>query len=552
MQKRTRQSLYRDLPLYPWFVGIIPIIHLYSNNLGLVIDQEVILCLILALLGTTIAFFAINQFVEDRHRTGFILAVSSIAFSLSGHVYVLVFIPKSLGIWTLMVLSALICVFFLSRRIRSNLAFRHMTPVFNLVMFSLLALQAVTLVVRLVEISRYVGVSEAYAEKYQVPIVTDKLDDSPERPDIYYLIPDSYPSDIWLERALNYDNSEFTNALKDRGFVIADQAQANYGITFLSIASTLNMQYYPSNQSPFGDLVYLRLEIANSLVARELLQRGYTYIQFLSGFWVPSSLADINRDFTSRGPVDVIVSKQDLAEAVYRGDVDGNFQYAEIDRSYRDPFIPLYIDTTILRLARSRLDKILNHDDGAPLPKWGPRRFLATTDAVKEIAAMPEATFTLIHFIKPHLPTVFDKDGNFVDRNYTPTREEFLGEFRFVNSRFLRMIDDILENSVHPPIIIFQTDHGLPYIDAMVPDGRLAHFGAYAAYHLPVAHSIDLPEDHTLINTFPLILNEVLGTNFEIQENRLIELPVSYGDLFQQVDVTDEFAEMDEGQRSAG
>lgn len=549
MQKRTRQSLYRDLPLYPWFVGIIPIIHLYTNNLGLVIDQEVFLCLILALLGTTIAFFAINQFVEDRHRTGFILAVSSIAFSLSGHVYVLVFIPKSLGIWTLMVLSALMCVFFLSRRIRSNLAFRHMTPVFNLVMFCLLLLQVFTLAVRIERISRYVGISEAYTAKYKAPRVTEKVDDSPARPDIYYFIPDSYPSDMWLEMTLDYDNSEFTDSLRDRGFVIVDQAQSNYDLTYLSLASTLNMQYYEGNQSPFSDLDFLRLEISNSLVARQLLQSGYTYIQFLSGFWAPSALADINRDFTSRGPVDVIVSEQDVSEAVYRGDTDGNFQYAGIDRSYRDPFVPLYIDTTILRLVGSQLEKILNRGDNAPLPKWGPRRFLATTDAAKEIAAMPEATFALVHFIKPHLPTVFDENGDFVDRNYSPTREEFLAEFRFLNSRFLRMIDDILETSVHPPIIVFQADHGIKHVGDSTSDDRPLGFDTYAAYHLPDAHSIGFPDDYTLINTFPLILNEVLGTTYEIQENRQFNLPANRddsADLFQLVAVTDELADMDE------
>ena len=546
MKKKTQLSRYVDLPLYPWFVAVIPILHLYSNNLGLVIDQDVLLSLVLALLGTAIAFLAINHFLSDRHRTALIVMTCSIAFSLSGHVYALVFMPKSLGIWTLMILSALICIVFLIQRIHSKFIFRQITPVFNLIMFCLLLLQVITLIARLERISRYVNVSEGYTAKYNLPSVMEKVDDSPARPDIYYIVPDSYPSDMWLERAFDYDNSEFTNALEDRGFVIAEQAQSNYNLTYLSVASTLNMKYYFSNQSPFADLDYLRLEIANNLVARQLLQRGYTYIQFLSGFWVPSSIADINRDFTSRGPVDVIVSEQDLAEAVYRGDVDGGFHYAAIDRSYKDPFLPLYIDTTILRLARSQLDQILNRDDGGPLPKWGPRRFLATTGAAKEVAAMPEATFTLVHFIKPHLPTVFDENGNFLERNYSPTREEFLAEFRFLNSQFLNMIDDILETSVHPPIIIFQADHGLKYINDSGPGSERAHLFAYAAYHLPDGHSIDFPEDYTLINTFPLVLNEVLGTTYEMQENRQFKLPVNRDHLFELVDVTDEFADLDE------
>ena len=44
---------------------------------------------------------------------------------------------------------------------------------------------------------------------------TPKVNDS-TRPDIYYIIPDSYPSDAWLNEAMGFDNSAFTQALRDR------------------------------------------------------------------------------------------------------------------------------------------------------------------------------------------------------------------------------------------------------------------------------------------------------------------------------------------------
>lgn len=542
MQKRTPQSHYRNFPLYLWFVGIIPILHLYSNNLGLVIDHQVFLVAALALAATTVAFVLTKRLFPDIHTRALILAIWSLAHALSGHIYIEWIMPKSLGVWTIMVLSALMCITFLIKRIRSNLIFRQMTPALNLVMLCLLALQVITLLVRLAEISQYVKISEAYTAKYRGQSAVDKVDDSPARPDIYYIIPDGYPSDAWLDQAMNFDNSEFTKALQERGFVIAHRAQSNYGATLFSLASTLNMQFYESNQSPYGDLDYLRLEIANSLVARQLLQLGYKYIQFLSGFWVPSSLADINRDFTSRGPVDVILSEQDLHEAIYRDDLTENLSHADVDRSYRNTFVPLYVDTTLLRLAWSQIEKILKNIDDGPLSVFGPERFLATAEEVADIASMPEATFSLVHFMKPHLPTVFDENGNFLERNFSPSHEEFFAEFRFINSRFLQMIDEILENSQNPPIIIFQSDHGSTYGSVLAADRQATHFGVYAAYYLPESYSLDLPEAYTLVNTFPLILNEVFGTTYEMQENRLFRLPPHYKRPFEQVDVTDEFA----------
>ena len=104
----------------------------------------------------------------------------------------------------------------------------------------------------------------------------------------------------------------------------------------------------------------------------------------------------------------------------------------------------------MLRLARSRLEKIMNRNDGEPLPAFGPERFLATADEVTSIASMPEATFALVHFIKPHLPTVFDENGNFQEPNLAPNHEEYFADFRFLNSRFLQMIDEILRQFAKP------------------------------------------------------------------------------------------------------
>ena len=77
-------------------------------------------------------------------------------------------------------------------------------------------------------------------------------------------------------------------------------------------------------------------------------------------------------------------------------------------------------------------------------------------------------------------------------------------------------------------------------------DDRATHFNVYAAYHLPDAYTIDVPETYTLVNTFPLILNAVFGTTYEMQEDRLFLLPPFHKRPFQQLDVTDEFAYTDE------
>ena len=167
--------------------------------------------------------------------------------------------------------------------------------------------------------------------------------------------------------------------------------------------------------------------------------------------------------------------------------------------------------------------------------------FLQTIENVRSIVSMPEATFTLIHLLKPHRPTVFNEFGEIIGHIPEPSHQEYFAEFGFTNSKFLELIDLILDGSSNQPIIIFQADHGSTYGEVWTRDGRSTHFDTYAAYYLPASFSIDLPEPYTLINTFPLILNEVFGTEYELQEDYLFELPVGYDDPFRQIDVTEEF-----------
>ena len=94
-------------PFYAWLSGIYPILYLYSENLGLVIESEVQIVFIAMLIATTLAFLFTNLLLHNRHKTAFILSICSLVFSLSGHVYSLVFIPNSLDVWSLMVLIVL-------------------------------------------------------------------------------------------------------------------------------------------------------------------------------------------------------------------------------------------------------------------------------------------------------------------------------------------------------------------------------------------------------------------------------------------------------------
>ena len=528
-------------PFYLWLLGVFPILHLYSVNIGLVIDHEVATSLVGMLAVTAIAFVLTNSLVHDRHITALMLAIASICFSFSGHIYIMVFMPGSLFVWTLLIMTAAGFLIAITYRIGAGKSCVHVTRTLNLISMALLISPTIAVVSGHIYMSSFAQISASNDISPVARHRSRKVNDSPTRPDIYYIIPDSYPSDDWLQEAMNYDNSAFTNALLDRGFVIAEDAQSNYGATLTSLASVLNMQYYDKNPSQINDLDYLRLAIAESEVARQLQKLGYTYLHLLSGLLLPSSIADLNRDYAPAGPIDIEVDQSNFSAATLFHQQAGIRRLLDRGSLYKQSFISLYVDTTWLRVVKSQLDKLFHTDEFMPYHVYAGERFLATVDDVESFASLPEATFAIVHLLKPHFPVVFNESGDTIPALIQPNPQQYFEELRFVNSRFLQLFDTILENSPNPPVVIFQADHGSTYGYPNRADKRYIHFDTYAAYYLPDGYALDFPRPYTLINSFPLILNEVFATDYELQEDRLMELLRRYRAPFEQRDVTDEF-----------
>ena len=269
----------------------------------------------------------------------------------------------------------------------------------------------------------------------------------------------------------------------------------------------------------------MRLSIADSGFARELLRQGYTYVQLLSGYLLPSPIADINRDFTRSGPIDIRADLANYSAAVLQSMEINEGQVTDLSHFYKQSFASLYLETSLLRILKSDIESQFLTGEQDPLGWSFPQRFLGAVDEMASITAMPEATFSIVHLMKPHKPVVFDGRGNMIDAIKHPSHDEYFAEFGFVNSKFLDMIDTILRGSRNPPIIIFQADHGTTYGEIWTDDERLTHFDVYAAYYLPERYSVDFPERYTTVNAFPLILNAVFGATYDILEDRLFDTP---------------------------
>ena len=130
------------------------------------------------------------------------------------------------------------------------------------------------------------------------------IDQSPKKPlpSIYHLILDGYSSSKILSSIYQFDNSEFDDALRKLGFLIAEDSFSAYPETTYSISSTYLGRYWrpesdsvyqtPNRNSSWRDRFILKLggEVSSGALVQLLKsigyrfsRVGYSYVSFWKG-----------------------------------------------------------------------------------------------------------------------------------------------------------------------------------------------------------------------------------------------------------------------------
>jgi hypothetical protein len=158
--------------------------------------------------------------------------------------------------------------------------------------------------------------------------------------------------------------------------------------------------------------------------------------------------------------------------------------------------------------------------------------------AFRHLQSIPDyeaPTFTFVHIVSPHYPYLFGPNGEavnypepitFVEKQVVPgteSWEQYRDQLEFISSQLIETIDVILANSDQPPVIIIQSDHGpatgLNWEQPAEPylTDRSSILNAYL---LPQACQADLYDGITPVNSFRIVLNCVLGTDYSLLEDR--------------------------------
>jgi hypothetical protein len=506
---------------HPFLIAVLPIAIQYSENVGQTQAFIAFRLMGIALLVAAVLLGLVRLAMRNMVQATIAASVFLGLFYTYGRVFDFVAFQKKIvmthGVWHAALLSFWLAAFVVctvlirqSRRDWRPLA-RFLTSVSTI----LLVIAFWNICKLEHEHSKQLAASKGAANLTadQIPDAANIENDSAETSDVYYIILDAYTREDVLRNVYGYDNSEFLNGLRSKGFYIAEESYSNYPYTFMSVPSALNMRFLETEiqgaegQSHPSYWPCMQL-IRSPVVPRIFQSKGYQFVHFATNIA--------------------------LSETSHIADRIVTYQPGWL----QNEFTQVLFRTTALRMFESNSAQI----------------HLNAFKTLKEIPEIPGPTFTFAHIVCPHRPFVFDCNGTVLDdrqdlellkeqrSNY---RDGYIGQLQFVNKMITGVVEEILAKSKTPPIIIIQGDHGTASLAKGTKFQPLRNMDFLCRERLPILNAYYVPEKMreklyptiTPVNSFRLLLTECFNENFPPLPDR--SFMGWYNSPFQLTDMTE-------------
>jgi hypothetical protein len=483
--------LKKPIPLHPFLFAIYPVLFLYAQNVDFTPWGDALTPLAIVAVVVAILLLVLFAMLRDGARAGLLLSLFALLFFSYGRVVDLfegfeipigdfIIGPDALlvPVW---VLCFALGVYFVLKT-RSDLS--TITNLLNVIAAVLVLLSLGSIVSY--EVGKRAVLASTRGETGETRPVHQTAPD--ELPDIYYIILDAYASQEVLEDIWQYDNSAFIDFLTNKGFYVVPDGHSNYALTFLSLASSLNMEYVNYLSETLGvdgtDRSIPTEMIQDSEAMRFFKAQGYKFVHFQTG-WGP----------TARNP-----------------NADRDIKCGNVNE-----FTEVLVRTTVLR---PLADRLISHDRREVV--------ICTFDTLAEVQhTIDGPRFVLSHILVPHPPFLFDPHGEAINTDPAFRTKDwakyYLGQLEFVNTKVEELVEKLLSEAEIPPVIILQADHGSRLIrmsDDPSPEMLRERSGILNAYHLPYGGERFLYDSITPVNTFRVLLTAYFGADYEPLEDR--------------------------------
>lgn len=345
-----------------------------------------------------------------------------------------------------------------------------------------------------------------------------------DKPDVYNILFDAYIGLQALKKTTGFDNAEFYDELRKRGFFLPEKAYANYNHTSASVPSFLNMEYtenylaktdFESEQFKNDNQRYRLAHMISGNVPRVFKKYGYQYI--ITG----EPLLDND-----------ILSKN-------ASFIDGYADRAQ--NLIKNSTLLTFFNMTIIGRFFQNENAMKNHAD----------YIYRIMSAIPELVDKPSPKFSFFHIWAPHTPYVFNEDGTINQKFSTlndltseddETKQAYVGNLKFINKIILKTIDHTIEkikNKNKKSIILIHGDHGLFKSSEISSEFNIL----FAAYGYKLDINDVFPNKISLVNTYRYLFNKIFCCSYPILKNKFIYENWFSGD-YNEKDVTGKIMDM--------
>lgn len=507
----------------PVLFSIYPVIFLYTHNVEILVLDQLIMPLLLAIVLAVALFLLFLLILRDKLQTSLAVVGFLILFWNYGMAFEGITKIVHLNHWHILpiLLFAYVHLIYLIRVLHRRYSLENINTIAIGVAVVLIIFNLFTLIPA--EVKKHQGYAQNTNDQQAGK---DAFYPGESDPDIYFIILDQYASLNTIKEEWGYDNSHFEDYLKSNGFFVATKSEHRYSQTHWNMPTLLNLNYLtgPIDKEVFMNFIYNRDKVkthekydmlskysesdyiammnSNRLVSF-LKQRGYKVI-------ILEGISQHYKSFNLHGS-DIKFSYQDVEESSSQS-FRGSAFVIELVR--KTALLPFYYDESAFN-----------------------RRYVATKYVFdylrRDVQTVAGPKLIYAHIMCPHDPYVFDRDGNFVlyddlnkkkkDGYILPNEavnNAYLEQYIYVTKEIKSLVNNhFKKGKPSKKIFIILNDHGpRPHMEYLQDPTQA--FKAFNAVYFPDGDYTKLYENIAPVNTLRVVLNKYFGENFEMLEDR--------------------------------
>lgn len=477
--------------LYLFLLPLFFVIHGFYENYEFIKVKDIIPLILTYWLETAVVLAINHLFTRNLPKATFITFLVFLMFFFFG--WVQDFLKSYPAVRSLGKYSVLIPLWIIASIILGVYITRASSRLKRVVFF----LNFLLIIYVCVDLSAIISKSSSGVKKvYSQQLAGVQLNATSNDPNIYLLLFDEYASSHSLMERFGFHNN-LDSFLVTKNFRIQTNSKSNYFSTPLSVASLLDMNYLAGvkkhGQPQAEDFNIATLVMRDAKAVEFLQRRGYDIINY--------SIFDLKGHPASYDPFLLPISTKLISGRVLTARM---FKHLGWHIYIRFPFF-----------AHLALKGYVKNNEGS---------FQKTL----EISNVPKKrpTFIYSHFMLPHSPFFFDKNGKrkpdelVFEELESESPQPYLEYVQYANTKIIELINAIRKNDPLA-VIVLMGDHGYrePHPKDTVPS---CFFDNLNAVYIPGSNSSRLYDSITCVNQFRMIFNEIFDQQIPKLEDKQV------------------------------